>query len=117
MGLYPAAIKSLQTLINNDTNAVAPRALLARSLKMMADLVQAESQISLVINSEPTAHQHLIERGDIMFRTNNSNKCIEAIYDFDSAITLLQAQVEKTLIEIDQHKREDQVYFAQASGG
>lgn len=117
LGLYPEAVKSLQTLINIDANAVAPRALLARSMKMMADLVQAESQISLVIASEPTAHQHLIERGDILFRTNNSNKCIEAIYDFDSAISLLQAQVEKTINEIDHNKREDQVYFAQASGG
>ena len=112
LGRYSEAAETLTKLLNNDPNSLAPRALLSRTYKMLSDLVKAEMHISLAIDADPNSFHYLMERGDITFRSNNSNKCIEAIYDFDKAITLIQASIDKTREDIATWTHEDNIYFA-----
>jgi len=94
---YDEACKDLTILLGQDPNSVAPRALMARSYKMMSDLRRAEEQITHAITLEETQHSHYAERGDIRFRTNEKNKTIEAIYDFDKAAKLIEEKIVKMI--------------------
>ena len=92
MGSYPEAVKSLQSLINDDPNAVAPRALLARSLKMMADLVQAEFINCIIYGTEQReiglykeelgAYNVLFDHCLIKFEDPLNTYVDEPLYDF-----------------------------------
>jgi tetratricopeptide (TPR) repeat protein len=96
---YDEAIDDLIVNLKLDPNHVATRALYAKALKMVLQLGRAEDQLKLVIEMEPHQASHYLERGDVRFRTGNKDNIIEAIYDFDKGIKILEKK-----IAIDQEK-------------
>jgi len=95
-----SCIKDCTTLLDSDPNSTAPRALLARALKLQNDFLQADEQISLCVSSDSKNPSYFVERGDIRFRTGDKYKTADAVHDFDSAIYLLSSTVQQTISDL-----------------
>lgn len=90
---YDEAIDDLVINLKLDPNHVATRALYAKALKMVLQLGRAEDQLKMVIEMEPNQPSHYLERGDVRYRTGNKDNIIEAIYDFDRGIKILEKKI------------------------
>lgn len=90
---YEAVVKDTTDILMQDPNSVSSRALLGRALKILNDHKKAEEQLTFAILLDDTQAALYTERGDIRFRTCLRNKIIEAIYDFDKAVKLLEVKL------------------------
>jgi len=86
------AISDLSTVLSKDPNNLQCRLLLCRAYKSNSELLMAEENINYVIVQDGNEPRYHIERGDVRFQMKENEKLIEAIYDFDTAIKILNQQ-------------------------
>eukprot|EP00981_Chlorochromonas_danica_P004577 scaffold912_cov187-Ochromonas_danica.AAC.55 len=90
---YEEVISDSQEILRLDAASVNARALMGRAMKILNQHQKAEQQLSDAILLDEHQPALYTERGDIRFRTEQKNKVIEAIYDFDKAVALLDAKL------------------------
>jgi len=94
IGKYDEVVTDTSAILLKDPNSVQTRALLGRALKILNDHKKAEEQLSVAILLDSGQAHLYTERGDIRFRTAQRIKVIEAIYDFDKAVDILEKKLE-----------------------
>lgn len=92
MAKYDDVVKDAREVLMLDANNIPVRALLGRTFKQLSEYQQAEEQLNHAIALDPHQASLYTERGDIRFRTGLRNKIIEAVYDFDKAVKILESK-------------------------
>ena len=77
---FAECINDMREVLRQDANSLPPRVLLANALKMTGELKAAEENVAQAIILDPKSPNLYMERGDIRYRTSQSNKIVEAIY-------------------------------------
>ena len=107
---YDKCVKDLRKLLQSDPNGVNPRSLLGRALKMLGDLKGAEEALSHVLSLEENVASHFVERGDIRFRTSQKMKVIDANYDLNRAVDMLEGEHFRMVENLAKYAEEERAY-------
>ncbi len=108
---YDKCFDILKLVLSHDPNSVPPRVLISRAAKQMGDLKQAEEQMDHALVLEEKNPVNQMEMGDIRFRTGQKYKVIDAIYNFDESIGLLEASKDRTKELLERYAEEERQYW------
>ena len=114
--MYEASISDATEVLQLDATHVNARSLLGKAYKIIHEYQKAEEQLTNAILIESDQAHLYAERGDIRFRTGQQNKIIEAVYDFDVAVKLLDGRLGQGKEPGQPHHGSSGVGFANVNG-